>query len=585
MDNTLLVVVWAVAAGVTMAATVVALRAGRRARRAADLVAQLLEPPVVAPDLDPAQADAARAAAPAPASAPPAPVPPAPPVPPAAPAAAGPAGPPLAGPPLAGPPLAGPPLAAPVPGLDLPAPGPIAPEGAAPVAPAVAAATVAATPGAERRAAPADGGGDREPGQARIPVFDLDRLRWWLTDGEVVLGRIAVVSVELDNLAHVNDRLGYKAGSHLIEAITARLRAVTRPRDVVAHVNPERFVLVCRDVPDRAAAEALAERIAMGVAHPSVVVAGIAEVTASIGVALAFAAHERPENVLRRAIRAGNHARELGGARIEISSDMPAPTIADDEFTTALSRNELVLHYLPIVSCATGRVAGLESLVRWDHPERGLLLPSDFLPDAERTGAIVAIGTWAIEQACRQMAEWHGSAGEALKLDVNVSAREFAEPTFPAQVKRVISNSGLSPGALWLEITEDTLAQDRDAADQALRQLREVGVRLVIDDFGTGASSLVSLKQFPFDAIKIDRAFIADLGRNRESDAICSAIVELAHSLGLCGIGEGVETMEQFAALRALGCELGQGHLFGPARPAQEYGPVPAATLGVEPSD
>src|SRR5439155_23753143 len=134
--------------------------------------------------------------------------------------------------------------------------------------------------------------GGREPGQARIPVFDLDRLRWWLTDGDVTLGRIAVVSVELDNLAHVNERLGYKAGEHLIEAITTRLRAVTRPRDVVAHVNPERFVLVCRDVPDRAAAEALAERIAMGVAHPSVVVAGVAEVTASIGVALAFAAHE-----------------------------------------------------------------------------------------------------------------------------------------------------------------------------------------------------------------------------------------------------------------------------------------------------
>jgi EAL domain-containing protein (putative c-di-GMP-specific phosphodiesterase class I) len=320
----------------------------------------------------------------------------------------------------------------------------------------------------------------------------------------------------------------------------------------------------------------------MGVAHPSVVVAGVAEVTASIGVALAFAAHERPENVLRRAITAGNRARELGGARIEISSDTPAPSIADDEFTTALARDELVLHYLPIVSCATGRVAGLEALLRWEHPERGLLLPPDFLPDAERTGAIVAIGTWAIEQACLQMAEWHRSSADTLKLDINVSTREFAEPTFPAQVKRVISSTGLSPGSVWLEITEDTLEQDREAADQALHQLHEIGVRLVVDDFGTGASSLASLKQFPFDAIKVDRAFIADLGRNRESDAICSAIIELAHSLGLCAIAEGVETMEQFAALRALGCELGQGHLFGPARPAAHYGPSPSATLGVE---
>jgi EAL domain-containing protein (putative c-di-GMP-specific phosphodiesterase class I) len=182
------------------------------------------------------------------------------------------------------------------------------------------------------------------------------------------------------------------------------------------------------------------------------------------------------------------------------------------------------------------------------------------------------------------MAEWHTS-GEALKLDINVSAREFAEPTFPAQVKRVIGGTGLAPGAVWLEVTEDTLARDRDAADQSLRQLHEVGVRLVIDDFGTGASSLVSLKEFPFDAIKIDRAFIADLGRNRETDAICSAIIELAHSLGLCAIAEGVETMEQFTALRALGCELGQGHLFGPARPASDYGVTPAATLGVAHAD
>jgi diguanylate cyclase (GGDEF)-like protein len=539
VDNTLLVVVWAVAATVAIGATIAALRAGRRARRAADLVAQLLEPAVVVDD------PVDLAVAPLPASVAPA----------------------------------------------SPAPESLAPDPAAPdpAAPNPVEANLVDPNLVEQEPAVADVDGPgpvpqpaRDPGQARIPVFDLDRLRWWLTDGEVTLGRIAVVSVELDNLAHVNERLGYKAGAHLIEAITTRLRAVTRPRDVVAHVNPERFVLVCRDVPDRAAAEALAERIAMGVAHPSVVVAGVAEVTASIGVALAFAAHERPENVLRRAIKAGNRARELGGARIEISADQPSPTIDDDEFTAALARDQLVLHYLPIISCATGRVAGLESLVRWDHPERGLLLPPDFLPDAERTGAIVAIGTWAIEQACRQMAEWHDGSGESLKLDVNVSAREFAEPTFPAQVKRVIGSTGLAPGAVWLEVTEDTLAHDRDAADQALRQLHEIGVRLVIDDFGTGASSLVSLKQFPFDAIKIDRAFIADLGRNRESDAICSAIIELAHSLGLCAVAEGVQTMEQFAALRALGCELGQGHLFGPARPAEEYGPTPATMLGVE---
>ena len=179
------------------------------------------------------------------------------------------------------------------------------------------------------------------------------------------------------------------------------------------------------------------------------------------------------------------------------------------------------------------------------------------------------------------MAEWHGGTGPTLKLNLNLSARQFGEPTLPAQVKRIIGDTGLAPGSVWLEVTEATLLDDRDASDVTLRQLREIGVRLVIDDFGTGTSSLVSLKQFPIDAIKIASTFVADLGRDRDSDAICSAIVDLAHSLGLGAIAEGVETLEQFASLRALECEMAQGHLFGPARPAEEYGAQPSATLGV----
>jgi EAL domain-containing protein (putative c-di-GMP-specific phosphodiesterase class I) len=232
------------------------------------------------------------------------------------------------------------------------------------------------------------------------------------------------------------------------------------------------------------------------------------------------------------------------------------------------------------VSCATGRVAGFEALVRWEHPEHGLLLPGEFLPDAELSGAIIPLGLWTIEHACTQMASWQGRAAP-LKLNLNLSPRQFSEPALPAQVKRIIGETGLAPGAVWLEITEATLLHDRDASEQIMRRLHELGVRLVIDDFGTGASSLASLKHFPLDAIKIASTFVADLGRDRDSDAICSAIVDLAHSLGLCAIAEGVETLEQFAALRALDCELAQGHLFGPARPAEDYGAAPATTLGV----
>jgi diguanylate cyclase (GGDEF)-like protein len=535
---------------VAVIATVAALRAGRRAGRAAELVSQLLEPPVV--EGGPVGTDAGPAGSPTP---------------PAATAVA---------PPLRiwddaavdgngdgdDDPFGQVPPGI-TPGIDAPRP-----QGDAPAV-------------AELAGARPPAHGDRSAPQARIPVFDLDRLRVWLTQEDLQLGRVAVVSVELDNLAHVQERLGYAAGAHLLEAITTRLRTVTRPRDVVAHVNAERFVLVCRDVPDEDAAQALAERVAMGVAHPSVVLAGVAEVTASIGVALGAGHDERPEGVLRRAITAGNHARALGGARIEISAGAPSPSFADGELVSAVARDELRLHFLPIVSCAAGRVAGFEALVRWEHPAHGLLYPHEFLPEAERTGAIVPMGAWALDQACRQMAAWHEAGSTTLKLDVNLSLRQFAEPGLAAHVKRAVTETGLAPGSVWLEITEDTLMRDRALSEATLGRLHELGVQLVIDDFGTGASSLVALKQFPIDAVKIAPTFVAELGRDRDTDAICSAIVELAHSLGLGAIAEGVETLEQFAALRAVGCDLAQGHLFGSARPAESFGPTPATTLGV----
>jgi diguanylate cyclase (GGDEF)-like protein len=538
----------ALAAVVAVVATAMAWRSGRRARRAADLVAQLLEPPLLEPSAPESPTESARPEDTA-----------------ASPAAGTEARATTTLPTAPTPPTA--PLAGSAPrvlGAD---------------APATSASSAPAARDDRRGPAPSSDGSD--PAPARIPVLDLDRLRSWLTLGDVNLGRLAIVSVELDNLNFVEERLGYAAGGQLLEAITQRLRTVTRPRDVVAHVNRERFVLVCRDVPDRHAAQGLAERIAMGVAHPSVMLAGVAEVTASIGVALAAHLDERPESVLRRAIRAGNQARALGGARIQIS-DMPtSASFSDGELARAIEGDELRLHYLPIVSCATGRVAGFEALVRWQHPEHGLLLAGEFLAEAEANGSIVPLGTWTTERACRQMASWQEQAGATLKLNLNLSTRQFADPALPAQVKRIIGETGLAPGAVWLEITETTLFHDRDASEQTMGRLHELGVRLVIDDFGTGASSLASLKHFPLDAIKIASTFVADLGRDRDSDAICSAIVELAHSLGLCAIAEGVETLEQFAALRALDCELAQGHLFGPARPAEEYGAAPAATLGV----
>ena len=434
----------------------------------------------------------------------------------------------------------------------------------------------------DRTATPGPDRGDPAPG--RIPVLDLDRLRSWLTLGDVNLGRLAIVSVEIDNLEFVEERLGYAAGEHLIEAITQRLRTVTRPRATSSRTSTVSGSCSCAATsPTARPREGLAERIAMGVAHPSVVLAGVAEVTASIGVALAGHLDERPESVLRRAIKAGNQAKAQRRCAHRDQRHADVDVVRRRRADAARSR---------ATSCASttcrssaARPAGSPASRRWcagSTPSTGSLLPGEFLPEAELNGTIVPLGTWSVEHACRQMAAWQGQAGATLKLNLNLSARQFAEPTLPAQVKRIIGETGLAPGAVWLEITETTLfARPRRQRADAWRRLHELGVRLVIDDFGTGASSLVSLKHFPLDAIKIASTFVGDLGRDRDSDAICSAIVELAHSLGLCAIAEGVETLEQFAAFRALDCELAQGHLFGPARPAEDYGAAPAATLGV----
>jgi EAL domain-containing protein (putative c-di-GMP-specific phosphodiesterase class I) len=271
----------------------------------------------------------------------------------------------------------------------------------------------------------------------------------------------------------------------------------------------------------------------------------------------------------------------LGGSRIEVDGGAPVAGIGDDAVADALVTDQLALHYLPIVSGATGRVAGFEALLRWRHPERGLLGPQELLAQAEQTGLVHAVGSWTLEEACRQMAAWHEGTGATLKLNVNLSAAQFVESTLPSEVLRILTVSGIAPGSVWLEVTEETLTRDRDVTTRALHALRDVGVRLVVDDFGSGVSALASLRELPLDAVKIAPAFVADLGRGVDGTTVCRAIVDYAHSVGLCAIAEGVETLEQFAALRTLGCELVQGHLFGPARPAVDFGSEPASVLGL----
>jgi EAL domain-containing protein (putative c-di-GMP-specific phosphodiesterase class I) len=243
----------------------------------------------------------------------------------------------------------------------------------------------------------------------------------------------------------------------------------------------------------------------------------------------------------------------------------------------AVERGEMRVHYQPIIDLANGSLFGFEALIRWEHPERGLVPPMEFVPLAEETGLIVPLGVWALEQACAQAARWHRAAPDAppLSMSVNLSPRQLAEPALPNDVARVLHDTGIVPGALWLEITESTLMRDAESALSALGALRALGLHLAVDDFGSGYSSLAYLQRLPVETLKIDRTFIAGVGEQQDSTAIVDAVVSLARALRLSTVAEGIETPEQLQQLRAMECELGQGFLFGPARPAEAFGADP----------
>ena len=271
------------------------------------------------------------------------------------------------------------------------------------------------------------------------------------------------------------------------------------------------------------------------------------------------------------------------GDGVELADEFRAAAVLQlgNALHRALERGEFELHYQPILDLDAGHLLGFEALLRWQHPERGLLAPLEFIGLAEETGLIVPIGAWALETACTQAAHWqtHQLDGPPLAISVNLSPRQLNEPALPDQVHRILQRSGLQPGTLWLEITETTLMHDTPSVASALRALQAQGIHLAIDDFGTGYSSLSHLKRFPIDALKIDQTFIHGLGRDPDDSAIVTAVIHLAHALGLTCTAEGVETAHQLAELRTLGCEHAQGHLFAHPQPATALTDQPAQHL------
>jgi len=377
----------------------------------------------------------------------------------------------------------------------------------------------------------------------------------------------AVLFLDFDDFKAVNDSLGHEIGDQLLIGSAHRLESCLRTEDTAARLGGDEFVILLEDVPDVSDATRVAERVQAALALPFNLNGHEVCVSVSIGIAMSETGYRQPEDVLRDADIAMYRAKSLGKVRHEVfDTAMRAHAAARRESETglhrALERQEFRLHYQPIVSLATGRLAGLEVLLRWQHPQRGLIPPAEIIPIAEETGLIIPIGQWVLREACRQVSAWQAQfpTDPPLTVSVNLSGRQFAQPDLVEQIEQILQETGLDAGSLRLEITESVLMEHAESATTTLSQLRGLGVRVQLDDFGTGYSSLGYLQHSSLNTIKVDRTFVGRMDVDGDNSEVVQAIVALAHNLGMDVIAEGVETAEQLAQLKALECEYGQGN-------------------------
>jgi diguanylate cyclase (GGDEF)-like protein/PAS domain S-box-containing protein len=414
----------------------------------------------------------------------------------------------------------------------------------------------------------------------------MDRLEHALATLEWSEGdAVAVLFVDLDDFKVVNDSLGHEVGDALLVAVAERLRVALK-EDTVARFGGDEFAILLESIIGPSDATHLARRIIEELRKPFVVEGREVYTSPSIGIVSAASSHDRPKDLLRKADLAMYAAKAKGKACYEAFD--PAMSVraterleVENDLRRVIERGEIRAHYQPKVLLRTGEIVGTETLMRWEHPERGLLPPAAFISIAEKTDLIVPLGRWVLAEACRQTRGWQDlySSGPPLGVSVNVSGRQLRHPELVKDVGRVLQETGLEPGSLGLEITESVLVEDELSTLATLRELKCLGIKLMIDDFGTGYSSLSYLKRLPADFLKIDRSFIERLGEDPKDEGIVSAVIELARVLGMEAIAEGVENAEQAAHLRELGCHFAQGNLFSKPLPAEGVGALLATGL------
>ena len=383
--------------------------------------------------------------------------------------------------------------------------------------------------------------------------------------------RFAVLFLDLDRFKIVNDSIGHQGGDAMLVTVAERLALALRPEDTVARMGGDEFAILLESLSGDDDAGTVAERIQTALTRPIDLGGYEVFTSASIGIVLSsssFLGTELPEHLLRSADMAMYRAKSAGRACYAMFDramhrDALARLQLETDLRRALERNEFRLAYQPVVSLRTGRITGAEALIRWQHPERGLVPPSEFIALAEDTGLIVPIGEWVLREACREVQRWAVPASEPpLTIAVNLSIKQFAQPSLVARIAELIAESGLPPERVHLEVTESVIIDHPDAAKQVLESLKALGVQVHMDDFGTGYSSLSYLHQLPLDGLKVDRAFVSRMDDDERSRQLVVTVLQLAKSIGLGSVAEGVTTLLQLAELRRLECDYGQGYLF-----------------------